>query len=179
MIRLARADDADAIVALCARAARAAYAGLVSPDFLDRTIAHFYEPTRIRREIPPSPGWFGFVVATCDDVVAGVAGTGQSAEQPETCELFTLYVDQAFQRRGIGRALVADSVTQAAQAGATSLDVAAMPGNEAAVRFYQTCGFSFTGERPIYAPHGEEGGPPVALVYTILLPSAPVRAERH
>jgi hypothetical protein len=33
------------------------------------------------------------------------------------------------------------------------------------MRFYESCGFASAGSRPIYAPHGEEGGPEVALVY--------------
>ena len=100
-----------------------------------------------------------------DDVV-GVAGTGQSAEHPEACELFALYVDPAAQRRGIGRQLVAQAVAAGETAGARRLDVAVIPGNLPAVRFYEACGFTFAGERPIYAPHGQQGGPAVALVYT-------------
>jgi len=110
VIRAATENDAAAIAALCTRAARVAYVDLVTGDYLDRVIAHFYGTDRICREIAPSPGWFGFVVALDDDVVVGVAGTGQSAEHADACELFTLYVDPAAQRRGIGRQLVARAV---------------------------------------------------------------------
>jgi ribosomal protein S18 acetylase RimI-like enzyme len=165
VIRAATEVDAAAIAALCTRAARVAYADLVTSEYLDRVIAHFYGTDRIRREIAPSPGWFGFVVALDGDVVVGVAGTGQSAEHAETCELFTLYVDPAVQRRGIGRQLVAQAVATGEAASARRLDVAVIPGNLPAVRFYEACGFTFAGERPIYAPHGQQGGPQVALVY--------------
>ena len=147
VIRQASREDAEAIAALCARAARGAY-------------------ERIRREIPPATDWFGFVVAQAGTDVAGVAGTGRSADRPDACELFTLYVDPSCQRRGVGRALVARSEAQAGMAGATHLDVAVMPGNAPAIRFYEACGFSPAGERPIYAPHGKDGGPDVAMVYT-------------
>ena len=40
-----------------------------------------------------------------------------------------------------------------------------MPGNLQAIRFYEACGFSAAGARPIYAPHGEEGGPHEALLF--------------
>jgi len=95
-----------------------------------------------------------------------VAGTGQSAEHADACELFTLYVDPAAQRRGIGRQLVARAVATGEAACARRLDVAVIPGNLPAVRFYEACGFTFAAERPIYAPHGQEGGPFMALIYT-------------
>lgn len=166
LVRPATTGDAAAIAAVCTRAARIAYAGLVSEDYIDRVIAHFHAVDRIAREVAPGPAWFGFMVAESEGHVVGVAGTGRSAQQPDACELFTLYVDPAHQRRGIGHALVAQAVAAASAAGAASLDVAVMPGNVPAMRFYEACGFTFAGQREIYAPHGQEGGPPVALVYT-------------
>lgn len=166
VIRHATEGDTAAIVALCTRAARSAYAELVTPDYLDRVIAHFYGAGRVRREIPPAAGWFGFVVAQHAARVVGVAGTGRSAQHPEACELFTLYVDPDAQRQGVGRALVAQALDAARAAESAHLDVAVMPGNSPALRFYDACGFTLAGERPIDAPHGQDGGPPVALVYT-------------
>ena len=165
VIRAATEADAAAIAAVCTRAARAAYADLVTSDYLDRVISHFYGTDRIRREIAPAPGWFGFAVAMNGAEVVGVAGTGHSAEHPEACELFTLYVDPAAQRRGIGTQLVAQAVGACQAAHARRLDVAVLPGNHVATRFYESCGFTFAGERPIYAPHGQQGGPEMALVY--------------
>ncbi len=165
-IRPALPEDAVAIADVCVRSAGAAYAELVTGDYVNRLNAHFHGVDRIRREIPPSDGWFGFIVARDHGVVVGVAGTGRSAEHGDACELFTLYVDPTRQRRGVGRALVGRSIAQAVEAGARRLDVAVMPGNLSAMRFYEACGFSLSGERAIYAPHGAEGGPPVALVYT-------------
>jgi len=166
MIRRATQDDVAAIVAVCTRAARMAYAELVTPDYLDRVVAHFYNTERISRELAPAAGWFGFVVAQEAARVVGVAGTGRSAEHQDACELFTLYVDPDTQRRGIGRALVIQAFDEARATGAMHLDVAVIPGNTPAVSFYEACGFTFTGDRPIYAPHGQEGGPSVARVYT-------------
>ena len=127
---------------------------------------HFFDVERLRRETVPGPGWFGFAVAEDAGASSRSAGTGRSAQHAEACELFALYVDPAAQRRGIGRALVEQAVDAAHEDGARRLDVAVMPGNMPAVRFYQACGFTAAGEREIYAPHGEEGGPPVALLYT-------------
>jgi len=165
-IRPATQDDAVAIADVCIRAARVAYVDLVTRDYLDRVVGHFFDAERVRREVAPGPGWFGFVVAEDADAILAVAGTGRSAQHAEVCELFALYVDPAAQRRGIGRSLVEHAVTEAREAGASRLDVAVMPGNLPAVRFYQTCGFAPAGEREIYAPHGKEGGPELALLYS-------------
>lgn len=166
MIRPATVGDAAAIAAVCTRAARAAYGDLVTEDYLDRVIAHFHGIDRLRKEVAPTLGWFGFIVAEEVHRVVGVAGTGRSAHEVDACELFTLYVDPPSQRRGVGRALVAHAIGEAIAFGARQLDVAVMPGNLPATRFYEACGFTSAGERAIYAPHGAEGGPPVALVYT-------------
>lgn len=165
VIRAAMGTDAAAIAAVCSRAARVAYADLVTGDYLVRVIAHFYGADRIRREVAPSPDWFGFIVALDGEAVVGVSGTGRSAQHPEACELFALYVDPDSQRRGVGRQLVAHAVGVCEANGARRLDVAVLPGNQAAIRFYEACGFTFAAERPIYAPHGAEGGPATALVY--------------
>jgi ribosomal protein S18 acetylase RimI-like enzyme len=165
VIRAATAADATAIATVCTRAARLAYERLVTGDYLDRVIAHFYAADRIRREVAPSRDWFGFVVAVDGAEVVGVAGTGRSAEAPDACEVFVLYVDPDAQRRGIGRQLLAHAVCTTQAARARRLDVAVLPGNQVAMRFYEACGFIFAGERPIYAPHGQHGGPEAALVY--------------
>lgn len=165
VVRAATLGDAAAIVEVGRRAARQAYVDLVTPDYLERVIAHFYGRERIEREIPASDQWFGYRVAQEDAWVVGLAGTGRVADAADRCELFALYVDPQHQRRGAGRALLDDAVAQAQDAGARWLQVAVMPGNARATAFYQAMGFVPSGERPIYAPHGEEGGPQVALVF--------------
>lgn len=174
VIRAAAAHDVPQVAEVCTRATRAAYAGLVSQDYLARVIAHWYGHARLLRELAPSAGWFGFAVAVTDRVV-GVAGAGLASVMceadaglgaPPACELYTLYVDPGWQRRGVGRALIAHVQQQAVQARAGRLLVAVLPGNTAAAAFYQACGFTPAGRRPIYAPHGAEGGPASALVFT-------------
>lgn len=166
LLRQACPGDAAAIAGICTRAACAAYATLVTDDYLARVISHFFAVDRLAREVAPAPGWFGFMVAEDGPQVLAVAGTGHSAEHDGACELFALYVDPAAQRRGIGRRLVADAAATAGRAGASRLDVAVLPGNAPALHFYQACGFTSAGNRPVYAPHGPDGGPPTALLYT-------------
>ncbi len=165
-LRPAVAADVPAIAGVCVRATRTAYVPLVGEAYVARVVAHWYGRERLLREVAPSPQWFGFTVAELDGTIAGVAGTGRTAD-PSTCELFTLYVDPDRQRRGVGRSLVAHAARQARQAGASRLLAAVMPGNAPAIAFYERCGFRAAGDRPIYAPHGAEGGPDVALVYVV------------
>lgn len=165
VVRAATLADAAAMVEIGRRAARQAYVDLVTPDYLERVIAHFYGRERIEREIPASDQWFGYRVAQEDAWVIGLAGTGRVPDDPTHCELFALYVDPRHQRRGAGRALLDDAMTQSREAGARWLQVAVMPGNARATAFYEAMGFTPSGERPIYAPHGEAGGPQVALVF--------------
>ncbi|HTV01083.1 MAG TPA: N-acetyltransferase [Luteitalea sp.] len=166
-IREADPADVPTIADVCARATRQAYNGLVTDDYIDRVIAHWYGHERLHREIFPTPLWFGFDVATVGDIVVGVAGSGWGDD--EGAELFTLYVDPAWHRRGIGRALVEHESRRVRRVGAARLDVAVMPGNAPAVLFYERCGFAYTCERPIHAPHGREGGPDHAVVYSLAL----------
>ena len=164
IVRPASAADVPAIADVCARATRQAYTGLVTDDYVRRVIGHWYGLERLHREIAPTPSWFGFDVADLEGGIAGVGGCGRT-DDAQTCELFTLYVEPAHQRRGVGRALVARAAAHARAASASRLKVAVMPGNDNAIRFYLACGFTSAGQRPIYAPHGAEGGPGVALVF--------------
>lgn len=168
-LRRATLDDAAAIADVCGRAARQAYAPLVTPDYLERVLGHFYSVDRLRREIAPTETWAGFTVAQIDQRVVAVAGSGRSAQEAGTWELFVLYVAPAAQRRGIGRQLLAHAVADARRASALRVQAAVMPGNAQAVRFYESCGFASAGSRPIYAPHGQEGGPAEALIYERVL----------
>jgi ribosomal protein S18 acetylase RimI-like enzyme len=163
VIRAASPADVAAIADVCARAMRLAYGRLASQGFVERAITHWFAPDRLRRDLAAAGDWFGYDVATVADTVVGVAGSG--LVEAGHGELYTLYVDPASQRTGVGRALVCHTIARAVRAGVSRLDVAVLPGNLPAMRFYEACGFSFAEERPIYAPHGQEGGPEVALVY--------------
>ena len=106
-------------------------------------------------------------IFTVNDIIVGVAGSGWGDD--DGAELFTLYVDPAWHRRGVGRTLVGHESRRVREVGAARLDVAVMPGNAPAVLFYERCGFTYTCERPIHAPHGREGGPDHAVVYSLAL----------
>lgn len=168
-IRLSTSADVSAIADVCTRSTRQAYAGLVTQDYISRIVHHWYGSQRLVGELAPSPpAWFGYLVAEHAGRVCGVAGAGM-AETPGSwdgiCELYALHVDPDVQRIGIGSSMM-DVVTRQAEAqGATRVEVAVMPGNAPAVAFYEACGFFPAGSRPVYAPHGPEGGPSDVLVY--------------
>jgi ribosomal protein S18 acetylase RimI-like enzyme len=67
-----------------------------------------------------------------------IVGFASLAEAPGRLELEDLFVDPAFMRRGIGRALIRDVAEQARRRGVSRVEVDA---NDHALRFYEAVGF--------------------------------------
>jgi len=63
-----------------------------------------------------------------------------------------LYVDPAFRRRGIGRALVAELLEEARALRVERVDLEVFSSNEAARRFWQHMGFRPTGRTVFSRP---------------------------
>ncbi|GAB3942319.1 ribosomal protein S18-alanine N-acetyltransferase [Corynebacterium tapiri] len=87
----------------------------------------------------------------------GYAGVGVMGKPPHLeCEIHTIGVDPAFQRRGIARELMAQLLGAADDAQApTFLEV--RTDNEPAIALYQSLGFEITGVRKnYYQPSGAD-----------------------
>jgi len=67
-----------------------------------------------------------------------VVGFASVANAPGWLELEDLFVDPAFMRRGVGRALISDVADQARRRGISRVEVDA---NDHALRFYEEVGF--------------------------------------
>ena len=79
-----------------------------------------------------------------------VVGFATTTLRGEVAELDDLFVDPAWMRRGIGRALVLDAVSVAAAGGSQRIEVTA---NSHALSFYNSVGFVATGQVPTrFAP---------------------------
>lgn len=138
--RQATGADVPAICRICTEAYRITYRDLLPPEYIERTIAEFYDPARVTREIEPAPPhWFGYQVVEQDGRVLGAAGGGMTGEH--TGELFVLYLDPDERGRGLGTLLLDRVTGQLRQAGATEMWVAVTPGNERALPFYDARGF--------------------------------------
>lgn len=66
--------------------------------------------------------------------------------------LFSMWVDSACRRRGIGRALVEAALAWAAERGALRVELEVNEEMHAARSLYETCGFSPTGRRRLLSP---------------------------
>jgi GNAT superfamily N-acetyltransferase len=128
-IRLARADEREALEALQRRAS------LALEDYRLPLEAH---PDAIR--LPAEQIALGEVLVAEDE--GGVTGFAVVVDADDRAELDGLFVEPARWRRGIGRALVIEAVHVARDRG-LSLTVIANP---TARDFYEKCGFAVEGE---------------------------------
>ena len=74
LIRRAEKHDAEGIARVCAAGWRDTYREIKEPERIEAVIAEYYTPERVGREIAPSEGWDGWIVAVEDDAVIGAGG---------------------------------------------------------------------------------------------------------
>ena len=106
---------------------------------------------------PPEPDWSFFsekvdirdvLVAELDGEVAGYVRLGPAtplAASDHVLMIRGIAVDPAFQRRGVGRALMDAAAAEARARGARRLTLRVLAHNEGAVRLYEQCGFEVEG----------------------------------
>ena len=114
------------------------YPGLVSQDYLNRfTLQKSEEKAFQWRD--------NLLVAKEGDRVVGFVGYGaHGPEDPNTGEVFALYVLPEYQGMGVGRQLL-DAALEKLSA-CPHLCLWAVKGNERAIRFYEKNGFRLNGE---------------------------------
>ena len=106
---------------------------------------------------PPEPDWSflnekidisDVLVAELDGEVAGYVRLGRVfpiAASDHVLMISGISVDPAFQRRGVGRALIDAAVAEARARGARRLRLRVLSHNEGAVRLYEQAGFVVEG----------------------------------
>jgi L-amino acid N-acyltransferase YncA len=87
-------------------------------------------------------GWASAKRVSARDAYAGVAET-------------SLYVGEAFRRRGVGRALVHRQVSAADAAGVWTLQASIFPGNRASLELHRAAGFRVLAVRDRLGRHGD------------------------
>ena len=154
-VRPARQDDVAAICDICTRSFHATYTGLLPTGYLERMLAEFYTPERVRTGITPTPpDRLGHQVVEEDGRVLGTAVGGLTG--PGTGELHVLYLDPAERGRGLGTLLL-DRVTEQVRAhGATEMWAAVVEGNDLGLPFYRARGFVQEGRRRAYGSTEQE-----------------------
>ena len=150
-IRQATAADVDGIIRVCSDANWATYRpqGLLTDEQIAASIAEYYTPERVGREVQnitdAQSGYFVAVdTATGEIVGAGCGGLWE----PDVACLYCLYLDPDRKREGIGTRLLAAITNDAAARGAKEQIVHAAKGNQMAIPFYEAQGFKFVREEP-------------------------------
>ena len=88
--------------------------------------------------------------AALDPVNGRLRGFALSRLAADEAEILTVAVDAAFQGKGIGRALLAENLRQAANAGARAMFLEVAKDNAPALALYERFGFVKVGERAGY-----------------------------
>lgn len=140
---------------MCADGYRATYAQLLPEEYIERVIAEFYNPERVRAEVLNPQGWDGWLVAVEGERVVGAGGGGLTA--PGVAELFVLYLGPARRGEGIGTMLLEAITEEARRQGAREQWVSVTRDNQKAIPFYKARGFVERGEQPTYGADPSEG----------------------
>jgi GNAT superfamily N-acetyltransferase len=147
-IRRGTPDDAPAIASVRVDTWRSAYRGLLPDALLDgldtttitaswRRGLETIDPTRVA------------YVAEVDHEVIGFASGGRArhANRAYPGEVYALYVRDAHQGKGIGRALLRASTEELAARGLTPIVIWTLFANPASRRFYESLGGTVIGEK--------------------------------
>jgi GNAT superfamily N-acetyltransferase len=134
-IRLARIEEASALLELCVRSKAAwgydeAFMALVRIAF-----------EGMQEQVMAGDVW---VATGADGEIAGMVALGPS-EQPNALDLDKLFVERQRIRTGVGRALLAHAIIEARRRGADRLTILADP---YAAGFYERNGARWIGEAP-------------------------------
>lgn len=114
------------------------YTGLIDQDYLDNVmnLAKCESIARLWTQ--------GLWVAKDGERVVGFVGCGASRDGEDCGEVYSIYVLQSHQGKGIGYALMNQAMEQLRDCRKVVLWV--LRGNEKAIRFYERYGFVFDGE---------------------------------
>src|SRR4029077_14689100 len=94
--------------------------------------------------------------AEVDGRLAGMARCGLAADDSTKGQVFSMWVDPEFRRRGVGRALVLAALDWLNDRGALIAELGVNENNVEAIALYAGLGFAFTGDsEPLRAGSSE------------------------
>jgi ribosomal protein S18 acetylase RimI-like enzyme len=140
IIREARSDDGFAIARVNVESWRATYRGLLPDEALAALSVEERALGWLRRLQNPEPPSFTCVVEMDGRVVGFVAGGAEREGDPiYKGEVYAIYLLPAYQRRGIGSALLREGASRLVQSGFEAMLVWMLVGNPSS-RFYEAMG---------------------------------------
>ena len=144
-IRHAVPDDAEGIARVHVDTWRTAYGGIVSEDHL-RSLCHETSARRHRERLSrqAETGLVSLVAVWEGGEIVGFASAGAERKGITgfDAEVYALYILEAYQGKGVGRALLGGAAGELARAGFSSLILWALEAN-AARGFYEALGGAF------------------------------------
>lgn len=146
-VRPARPEDAAGIADAAGESWRATYAGIYGPAGIATFLEQNYAPAVLADQIAAAqavPSSLFLVAAGATEGVVGFLHATRTAEGP--VRLWRLYLRPAYQRRGLGRALMARFDAHLAKAGLKECWLTVHGGNARAIGFYRKQGFHIAGE---------------------------------
>lgn len=150
-IREAKVTDAGSIARVHIDTWRSAYAGIVPAAYLERLSYQARETSWVDILTAHQPSTGNWVAATDAGQVVGFAGSGPERDGNPTYrgELYAIYLFPAYQRRGVGRRLVAAVAQHLIQEGFPSMLVWVLQDNHPGCRFYASLGGEKVGQQSI------------------------------
>jgi len=141
-IREALPADAAAVARVQVETWHTTFVGTLPRDFLDGINLEAQTPRWDEELNDPSRASFVFVAETGGGEVVGFASCGpeRKGDAEFDGEFYAVYILEAFQRAGLGRALALAVVERLAAAGFRSMLVWALEVNDAGRRFYEKLG---------------------------------------
>lgn len=143
-VRLAERGDARAIAIVRIETWRAAYAGLILPEVLDRMDVDHEAQRRhdLWDEYHADPR-SAELLAEVDGAVVGWSAVGPSidADLPDDGQLYAIYALPRYWSAGIGHALMTDAEARLRRAGFERAHLWVLEGNDRAASFYERHGW--------------------------------------
>ena len=153
MIRPARVGDAEAIEHVRVRAWEAAFRKIASDEAYEQASSR-EQVERTRAYLADLPPRHVFVVAETEGAITGFARAGPPRDEdvdPETVgELYTLYVDPDWWRRGVGKALAAVALERLGREGYAAAIVWSFEATALSRAFYDATGWRLDGARSVF-----------------------------
>ena len=144
VVRDAVPGDARGIARVRGESWRAAYAHIFGAERLE-AISEDEDAERWERWLGDLPPCAGALVAATGDDVAGFASHGPYREDAELAELFTIYVRPQEWGRGIGRALMRQTLDRMRSHGFDEAVLWVLEDNPRTRRFYEASGWRLDG----------------------------------
>ncbi len=165
-VRRATVDDAEAIEQVRIVTWQATYRGLFPDALLDRMQPNVDRRRDRLREFSESKTEFCFVAEAAGKVVGFAIGCPERTGDPiYKGEVAAIYVLPTHQARGLGRALIRESVRELAAHGMTSLLIWVLRENQIGRTFYERLGGIARREKPVDMPGIPEGHVEVAYCW--------------